>query len=260
MKKKLFEILLARELAPNETEARAIIMSGNVYVKGNKVDKAGTLFDEDVLLDVKQKEHPYVSRGGLKMEGAVKVFGLDVTNKNCIDIGSSTGGFTDCLLKNGAKSVTAVDVGVGELAWKLRQDTRVIVMEGTNARYLTRDNFDNLFDVAVTDVSFISLKHILPVMAAVTTDEPIIVSLIKPQFECERSEVQSGGIIKDANVHKSVVNKVKLYAQNVGLYMSDIAYSPIKGTKGNTEFLARYEKKYEKVFDERINNFIDMLK
>ena len=260
MKKKLFEILLMRELAPTEAEARAIIMSGNVYVKGNKVDKAGTLFDEDVLIDVKQKEHPYVSRGGLKMEGAIKAFSLDVTDKDCIDIGSSTGGFTDCLLKNGAKSVTAVDVGVGELAWKLRQDARVTVMEGTNARYLTRDNFIKPFDVAVTDVSFISLKHILPVMAAVTTDTPIIVSLIKPQFECERDEVPTGGIITDVNVHKSVINKVKAYAESAGLYMADIAFSPIKGTKGNIEFLARYEKKYEKVFDERINNFVDMLK
>jgi len=242
MKKKLYELLLERGLTATEDEARAIIMSGNVFAGGVKADKAGMLFDEACAIEVRQKEHPYVSRGGLKLARAIEVFGIDIKGKDCIDIGSSTGGFTDCMLQNGAASVAAVDVGVGELAWKLRNDNRVTVMEGVNARYLHLCDVDKLFDAGVTDVSFISLKHIFPTLSELTKPEGVVVTLIKPQFECERKEVGEGGIVTDVLVHKAVICKVREYAEKYGLYMIGIDFSPIKGMKGNTEFIAVYTK------------------
>ena len=241
MKKKLYELLVDKGICETEQAARAEIMAGNVFIKNIRVDKAGTLIDTAADITLKTKEHPYVSRGGLKLEKALKEFSIDCTDIIAMDIGSSAGGFTDCMLQSGAKQVYAVDVGTGELNWKLRNDKRVTVMEGTNARFLTAESVGRKFDLITCDVSFISLKLILPVIKDLLNGGGRAVVLIKPQFGAEREQVETGGIVRDSAVHKEVIDKVKKYASDNKLTVSRVTESPIKGMKGNTEFLALIE-------------------
>ncbi len=237
MRKRLDELILSLGLVKDITEARAEIMAGRIFVDGVRSDKAGNLIKEDANIEFKQK-CPYVSRGGYKIAGAIEGFTLDVKDKKCLDIGSSTGGFTDCLLQNGAKSVCCVDVGV-ELAWKLRQDERVRVMEKTNIRYCNEDTFGEKYDFICGDLSFISLKHVFPVAESVIEDGGECVFLIKPQFEARREEVGKGGIVRDYGVHLDVLKRMLTFTS---LKCIGILPSPIKGGEGNVEYLARFSK------------------
>lgn len=228
-----------RELFPS-VAAEAEIMSGRIFVNGVRRDKCGDTVKDGDVIEYRGKPHPYVSRGGLKLEGAIAAFGLNLDGVNALDIGSSTGGFTDCMLQSGAKRVTCVDVGV-ELAYKLRTDERVKVMEKTNIRYCNRDTFNELFDFVTSDVSFISLKHVLPVIDDVLTPDGTAVCLIKPQFEAKREEVGKGGIVTDPEVHIGVIRRV-LEFKPEELKLNALVVSPIKGTKGNTEYLAKFTR------------------
>ncbi|MFC1571133.1 TlyA family RNA methyltransferase [Candidatus Margulisiibacteriota bacterium] len=238
MRKRLDQILVEKELFESRTRAQAVIMAGQVFVAGKKIDKAGTQIDPTLAIEIKGQDMPYVSRGGLKLERALKDFNVDVRDRVCLDIGASTGGFTDCLLQHGAEKVFAVDVGYGQLAWKLRQDPRVIVIERTNARYLTLDKLNNTVpSVVVIDVSFISLSKILPAVHNLLSDKAEVIALIKPQFEAKREQVGKGGIVKDEKVHKEVVDKVKAEAKVLGFRFKGLISSPITGADGNVEFL-----------------------
>ncbi len=240
MKKRLDQILVERKLYPSQSKAQAAIMAGVVFVAGQKVDKAGTLFPETVEIKIKSAPHPYVGRGGLKLEKALKEFAVKVKNKVCLDVGASTGGFTDCLLQKGAKQVFAVDVGYGQLDWKLRNDPKVKVFERVNARNLTLADLglETLnIELVVIDVSFISLTKILPVVYALLTDKAEVVALIKPQFEAKREQVEKGGIVRDPKVHEEVIERVKKSAQEIGFVEKGIIDSPITGADGNREFL-----------------------
>lgn len=237
MKKRLDELILEKGYAENIQEARAEIMAGRVFVDGVRSDKAGTLIKEDAVIDLRKK-CPYVSRGGYKIAGAIDAFDLKVTDLECLDIGSSTGGFTDCLLQSGAKSVCCVDVGV-ELAWKLRNDFRVRVMEKTNIRYCDEETFGCKFDFICGDLSFISLKHVFPVVEKVLKDDGECVFLVKPQFEAKREEVERGGIVRDWNVHLDVLKRVLTFTQ---LICIGVVVSPIKGGEGNVEYLIRLKR------------------
>ena len=252
MKIRLDEILIKKGLVLNIVEARAEIMAGMVFVDGVRSDKAGTLIKEDAKVELRQK-CPYVSRGGYKIAGAIQSFGLSVEDKSCLDIGSSTGGFTDCLLKNGAKEVCCVDVGV-ELAWKLRNDSRVTVMEKTNIRHCTRETFGKEFDFICGDVSFISLKHVFPVAEEVIADDGECVFLVKPQFEAKREQVERGGIVRDFEVHFEVLQKVLEYTNLVCI---GVTVSPIKGGEGNVEYLIWLKKDGQKVTIENIREAVD---
>lgn len=246
MRERLDEYLVRAGLVENITLARAEIMSGRVFVNGLRSDKAGNLIKEDAKVELKTK-CPYVSRGGYKIEGAIKGFNLSVEGLTCLDIGSSTGGFTDCLLQNGASKVYAVDVGV-ELAWKLRCDERVVVMEKTNIRHCDKEKFGCEFDFICGDVSFISLKHVFPVAEEVLKDGGECVFLIKPQFEARREEVGQGGIVRDFSVHLDVLKRVMEYTS---LVCTGVLPSPIKGGEGNIEYLARFRKTGEGVGEEK---------
>ena len=243
MKKRLDVILTDRGLASSREKAKAIIMSGNVYVKGQREDKAGAAFDENEE-DIVVRGNPlrYVSRGGLKLEKAIEEFALDLGGKVCMDIGSSTGGFTDCMLQNGAKSVYSIDVGTGQLAWKLRCDPRVICMEKTNFRYVTEEDIPEPIDFATSDVSFISLDKILPAAAALLRDGAHMVCLIKPQFEAGREQVGKKGVVRDRSVHEEVIGRVIDTAELNLLAPLALTYSPIKGPEGNREYLILLEK------------------
>jgi len=223
-------------------KAKAAIMAGLVYVNGQISDKAGNMIDPDLPVEVRGNTCPYVSRGGYKLEKALDVFDVDVTELSCIDIGSSTGGFTDCLLQRGAASVCAVDVGTNQLDYKLRVDERVDVKEKYNFRYAKEEDFKGPYGFACTDVSFISLSLILPPAAMLLKDGAYMVCLIKPQFEAGREQVGKHGIIKDPAVHREVIEKVINYAQNAGFKPLMLDYSPIKGAKGNIEFLILLKK------------------
>ena len=219
MKERLDVLLVKQGFAPSREKAKAILMSGIVYVDGQKEDKAGTMFDpEKIKIEVRGNTLPYVSRGGLKLEKALQVFPIDLQGKTCLDIGASTGGFTDCMLQNGAEKVFAVDVGHGQLDWKLRNDDRVINMEKCNIRYLDFDTVDRDIDFISIDVSFISLKLVFPVAAKMLADTGSLVCLVKPQFEAGRQQVGKGGIVKDINVHKEVIRNVVQYGIDSGLY------------------------------------------
>lgn len=237
MKKRLDILLVERDLAPSRERAKAIIMSGIVYVDDVKEDKAGSQFDEEVNIEVRGKTLKYVSRGGLKLEKAMECFGVDVDGKVCMDVGASTGGFTDCMLQNGASKVYAVDVGRGQLAWKLVTDDRVTVMDQTNARYLTKDDVDDEIEFASIDVSFISLSKILEPVKALLSENGRIVCLIKPQFEAGKENVGKKGVVRDSNVHKQVIENVISFAEGIGLKILGLDYSPVKGPEGNIEYL-----------------------
>lgn len=238
MKKRLDVILAERGLAESREKAKAIIMSGNVYVKGQREDKPGSSFDEEES-DIVIRENPlkYVSRGGLKLEKAMEEFPIDLSGCICMDIGSSTGGFTDCMLQNGAAKVYSIDVGHGQLAWKLRCDERVVCMEKTNFRYVTADDIPDPIDFASADVSFISLDKILPAAYPLLSDNATMVCLIKPQFEAGREQVGKKGVVRDSSVHEEVIRKITHVAKENGFEAAGLTYSPVKGPEGNIEYL-----------------------
>ncbi len=236
-KKRLDVLMVERGLAPSREKAKAILMSGIVYVDGEKEDKAGTNVSSDVEIEVRGNTLPYVSRGGLKLEKAMKEFPITMEKKICMDIGSSTGGFTDCMLQNGAAKVYAVDVGHGQLAWKLRNDERVVVMEKTNIRYVTPEDIDDVLDFCSVDVSFISLTKVLLPAKQLLKPEGQIVCLIKPQFEAGPEQVGKKGVVRDRKVHQQVIHMVADYARSIGFYTAGLSFSPVKGPEGNIEYL-----------------------
>lgn len=237
MKKRLDVVLVDRALAQSRERAKTMIMSGIVYVNNQKADKPGTPVSESDTIEVRGSTLKYVSRGGLKLEKAMSTFSIELNNAICCDFGASTGGFTDCMLQNGAQKVYAVDVGYGELAWSLRTDERVINMERTNIRYLTDEHIPESIDFISVDVSFISLTLILPVVMRFLKDEGSCVCLVKPQFEAGREKVGKKGIIKDPAVHLEVLNKIYNFALEQGFSIAGLDFSPVKGSKGNIEYL-----------------------
>ena len=246
MKKRLDVLLVERRLADSREKAKAVIMTGNVFVNGQREDKAGTTFDEEkAQIEIKGHTMKYVSRGGYKLEKAIDVFGVDVRDKVCMDIGSSTGGFTDCMLQNGAVKVFAVDVGRGQLDWKLRQDERVISMEKTNIRYVKPEDIGEPVAFASVDVSFISLGLVLPAARELFTADGRMVCLIKPQFEAGREKVGKKGVVRDPAVHIEVIEKVIGIADQLHFKVLGLDYSPIKGPEGNIEYLIYLEKRPE---------------
>ncbi|MBC1456417.1 TlyA family RNA methyltransferase [Listeria newyorkensis] len=240
IKKERVDVLLVEQgLFETREKAKRSVMAGLVYLKEERVDKPGEKFPVDVVFQVKGKVMPYVSRGGLKLEKALQVFDLDVKDKLLLDIGSSTGGFTDCALQNGAKHSYALDVGYNQLAWKLRNDPRVTVMERTNFRYVTPADFEQgMADFATIDVSFISLKLILPVLKTVLVSDGEVMCLIKPQFEAGKEQVGKKGIIRDAKIHLEVIEKITTFAMAEGYSVLAVDFSPITGGEGNIEFIA----------------------
>ena len=237
MKERLDVLLVKRNLAESREKAKALIMAGIVYVDGQKEDKAGTAFEDTVSLEVRGSTLKYVSRGGLKLEKAMSRFGLLLDGKVCMDVGSSTGGFTDCMLQNGAVKVYAVDVGHGQLAWKLRNDSRVICMEKTNIRYVTPEQIPEPIEFASIDVSFISLTKVLGPVKALLRDGGRIVCLIKPQFEAGREKVGKKGVVREKSVHLEVIRMVMDFACASGFQILNLEYSPIRGPEGNIEYL-----------------------
>ncbi len=242
MKERLDVLLVKRNLAESREKAKAIIMSGNVFVDGEREDKAGSSFPEDVQIEVKGHTLPYVSRGGLKLEKALASFDVTVEGKVCTDVGSSTGGFTDCMLQNGAVKVFAIDVGRGQLDWKLRQDERVVCMEKTNIRYVTPEDIGEPVDFSSIDVSFISLTKVLEPIRNYLTPDGEIVALIKPQFEAGREKVGKKGVVRERSTHHEVIEKVASYANSIGFEILNIDFSPIKGPEGNIEYLIHLKK------------------
>lgn len=242
MKERLDVLLVKRNLAGSREKAKAIIMSGVVYVDGQKEDKAGTTFADDVQIEVRGHTLPYVSRGGLKLEKALKVFQVSVEGKVCTDVGSSTGGFTDCMLQNGAVKVFAIDVGRGQLDWKLRQDERVVCMEKTNIRYVKPEDLGEPVDFSSIDVSFISLTKVLDPIRNYLKANGQIVALIKPQFEAGREKVGKKGVVREPDTHREVIKKVIDYALSIGFKVLDLTFSPVKGPEGNIEYLVQLEK------------------
>lgn len=246
MKERLDIILVNQGYAASREKAKAIIMSGNVYVNGQKEDKAGTAFDESrIQLEVRGSTLKYVSRGGLKLEKAMDKWTFELTDKVCMDIGASTGGFTDCMLQNGAKKVYSVDVGHGQLAWKLRNDERVVCMEQTNFRYMMPEDIEEKLDFASVDVSFISLTKILIPARNLLKEGGEMVCLIKPQFEAGREKVGKNGVVREQSTHREVIEKVVDYADSIGFSVLHLEYSPIKGPEGNIEYLVHLRKERE---------------
>ena len=242
MKERLDVLLVKRNLVESREKAKAIIMSGNVFVEGEREDKAGTTFSDEVQIEIKGHTLPYVSRGGLKLEKAVANFDVDLEGKVCTDVGCSTGGFTDCMLQNGAKKVFAIDVGRGQLAWKLRQDDRVICMEKTNIRYVTPEDLGERIDFSSIDVSFISLTKVLLPIRNYLKEDGQIVALIKPQFEAGREKVGKKGVVREKSTHHEVIETVVSYAVSIGFKVLNIDFSPIKGPEGNIEYLLHIQK------------------
>jgi 23S rRNA (cytidine1920-2'-O)/16S rRNA (cytidine1409-2'-O)-methyltransferase len=238
-KERVDKLLVERGLAETRAKAQALVIAGQVFSGQQRLDKAGQLLALDAPLTLKETL-PYVGRGGLKLAAALDHFQIDVAEKVCLDIGASTGGFTDCLLQRGARRVIALDVGHGQLDWKLRQDPRVEVREKVNARYLTPEDFDARFEIIVADVSFISLTKILPVVPPLMSEQAVIVVLIKPQFEVGREEVGKGGIVRDEAAQQRVVAEINACAEGLGLKVRGVIDSPILGADGNREFLACY--------------------
>lgn len=236
-RERLDVLLVNRGLAASREKAKAIIMSGVVYVQGNKEDKAGTAFPENVDIEVRGNVLGYVSRGGLKLEKAMQEFDLELSGCICMDVGASTGGFTDCMLQSGAEKVYSVDVGHGQLAWKLRNDDRVICMEKTNIRYVTEQDIADRLDFSSIDVSFISLTKVLLPVKRLLKPDGRIVCLIKPQFEAGREKVGKKGVVRDKNVHIDVISAVIAYAESIALCPIDLTFSPVKGPEGNIEYL-----------------------
>lgn len=242
MKERLDVLLVKRNLAESREKAKALIMSGIVYVNGQKEDKAGTTFEETAPIEVRGSTLKYVSRGGLKLEKAMERFGVRLDGKVCMDVGASTGGFTDCMLQNGAVKVYSVDVGHGQLAWKLRNDERVVCMEKTNIRYVTPEDIADPIGFASIDVSFISLTKVLGPVKALLEDNGQIVCLIKPQFEAGREKVGKKGVVREPAVHLEVIDMVIDHALSIGFEALNLEFSPIKGPEGNIEYLLYLQK------------------
>lgn len=256
-KERLDVLLVQRELANSRELAKAYIMTGNVYVNGQKEDKSGTKIPVDAEIEVRGKQMKYVSRGGYKLEKAIEEFGIALENKICLDIGASTGGFTDCMLQNGASKVYAIDVGYGQFAWKLRTDERVVCLEKTNVRYVTKEQVPDDGDFASIDVSFISLTKVLPAVLGVLGECGEVVCLIKPQFEAGREKVGKKGVVKDIAVHREVIEKIVDYAYSVELGILGISFSPIKGPEGNIEYLIYLAKNKAGATKEEVENWVD---
>ncbi len=237
IKKRLDVLLTERGHADTRTKAQAIIMSGQVYVDGQKADKPGVSYEESVDIEVRGVSCPYVSRGGLKLEKALRDFGVDPTGYVCSDSGASTGGFTDCLLQQGAKKVFAIDVGYGQLDWKIRSDPRVVVMERTNVRYVTPEQLGEPLDLSVVDVSFISLKIVLPVIKTFLKSTGQVLCLIKPQFEAGKDKVGKKGVVREPETHKEVLDNFVALAKELNFTILGLTFSPVKGPEGNIEFL-----------------------
>ena len=242
MKERLDVLLVKRNLAESREKAKALIMSGIVYVNGQKEDKAGTTFEETAPIEVRGSTLKYVSRGGLKLEKAMDRFGVRLDGKICMDVGASTGGYTDCMLQNGAVKVYSVDVGHGQLAWKLRNDERVVCMEKTNIRYVAPEDIADPIGFASIDVSFISLTKVLGPVKALLEDNGQIVCLIKPQFEAGREKVGKKGVVREPAVHLEVIDMVIDYALSIGFEALNLEFSPIKGPEGNIEYLLYLQK------------------
>ena len=245
-RERIDKLLVERGLAPSRAKAQALVMAGVVLVGEQRVSKPSEAFGPDADIRVKGAGDPaarYVGRGGVKLEAALREFSLDVSGLVCLDVGASTGGFTDCLLQHGARRVSAIDVGHNQIDWRLRQDGRVEVREGVNARYLKPEDFDTKFDLAVMDVSFISATKVLPAIIPLLADAARILTLIKPQFEVGRGEVGRGGIVTDPRQHARVVEEVNAAARELGLNVRGVTESPLRGADGNVEFLALYEKR-----------------
>lgn len=238
IKKRLDVLLVEQGHADSRTKAQAIIMSGLVYVDGQKADKPGMSFDENAPIEVRSGGCPYVSRGGLKLEKALRDFGVDPTGYVCSDSGASTGGFTDCLLQQGASKVFAIDVGYGQLDWKIRSDPRVVVMERTNVRYVTPEQLGEPLDLSVVDVSFISLKIVLPVIKTFLKPTGQVLCLIKPQFEAGKEKVGKKGVVRDPETHQEVLDNFVALANSLDFNILGLTFSPVKGPEGNIEFLA----------------------
>ena len=250
MSKEGLDVLLVnRGLAESREKAKTIIMSGIVYVDGQKEDKAGSNFPEESIIEVRGNTLKYVSRGGLKLEKAMENFDVTIDGKICMDVGSSTGGFTDCMLQNGAVKVYAVDVGHGQLAWKLRNDERVVCMEKTNIRYVAPDQVADRIQFSSIDVSFISLTKVLGPVKELLSDDGQIVCLIKPQFEAGREKVGKHGVVRDKAVHLEVINKVIEFAISIGFEVLNLEFSPVKGPEGNIEYLLHLQKHTDGVYE-----------
>jgi 23S rRNA (cytidine1920-2'-O)/16S rRNA (cytidine1409-2'-O)-methyltransferase len=243
-RERIDKLLVERGLTESRTKAQAMVMAGVVLVNEQRVEKPSEQFSPDVQIRVKRADDPtsrYVGRGGLKLEAALREFEVDVSGLTCLDVGASTGGFTDCLLQQGAQRVFAIDVGHNQIDWRLRQDPRVEVREGVNARYLTSEDFPCLFDLVVVDVSFISVTKILPAIVQLLAHAGLLIALIKPQFEVGRGEVGSGGIVRDAEKRERVIEMVNAAASELGLKGVKVIESPITGAEGNVEYLALFE-------------------
>ena len=253
MKERLDVLLVQKGLAPSREKAKTMIMEGNVFVDHQREDKAGTFFDPSVNIEIHGNTLRYVSRGGLKLEKAMAQFGIVLDDKVCMDIGASTGGFTDCMLQNGASKVYAVDVGYGQFAWKLRQDPRVVCMEKTNIRYVTPEDIADALDFASVDVSFISLTKLLEPAKELLKDGAEMVCLIKPQFEAGKEKVGKKGVVRDPAVHIEVIERVILFAQSIGFGVLHLDYSPIKGPEGNIEYLVHIKKNAQTENEESID-------
>lgn len=253
MKERLDVLLVKRQLAPSREKAKAMIMAGNVFVDGQREDKAGTSFPEDISIEIHGNTLKYVSRGGLKLEKAMKHFQISLEGKVCMDIGASTGGFTDCMLQNGAVKVYAVDVGYGQFAWKLRQDERVVCMEKTNIRYVTPKDIDDILDFASVDVSFISLTKVLAPAKDLLKGGGQMVCLIKPQFEAGREKVGKKGVVRDKAVHLEVIEHIIKFAEETGFTVLNLEYSPIKGPEGNIEYLVHIQKGSNELQEETVD-------
>ena len=251
-KTRLDVAVFERGLTDSRAKAGALIMAGQVFVNGQKALKSGQNVKEDDQIEVRGEKMPFVSRGGYKLDKAVKAFDLSLQDKICMDIGASTGGFTDCMLQNGAKKVYSIDVGYGQLAWKLRTDERVVNLERTNFRYATREQVPDEIDFSSVDVSFISLYHILPVLNSLLANNGEAVCLIKPQFEAGKEKVGKKGVVRDLNVHLEVVKKIISLAVENGFSVLGLQFSPIKGPEGNIEYLIYLKKSDEPIVDESV--------
>lgn len=256
-KERLDVLLVQQGLANSRELAKAYIMAGNVYVDGQKEDKAGTKVAVTAKLEVKGNQMKYVSRGGYKLEKAMDVFGIRLDGKICLDIGASTGGFTDCMLQNGASKVYAIDVGYGQFAWKLRNDERVVCLEKTNVRYVTHEQVPDEGDFASIDVSFISLTKVLPAVLGVLGEKGRLVCLIKPQFETGREKVGKKGVVRDSSVHREVIEMIVEYVRTQGLGILGLDFSPIKGPEGNIEYLIYLDKSRSGMHEDEVQARVD---
>lgn len=251
-KKRLDVLVLDRDLASSRERAKALIMAGDIYVDNQKADKPGDLYPEDAQVECRSSGPKYVSRGGLKLEKAMSVFNIELKGLTCMDIGASTGGFTDCMLQNGAHRVYSIDVGYGQLAWKLRSDPRVVNLERTNARYLSKEQVSEDIGFFSVDVSFISLALVLPAIHSLLAENGRGVCLIKPQFEAGREKVGKKGVIRDPSVHAEVIEKITGFALENGFSVLGMDFSPVKGPEGNIEYLVLLERSSEPVLAEGV--------